>query len=90
MPKRKPKEDPTYLDQLGSREGLSIADQLWRENQKEFVLGRQLTAEEYHQLLQWTSDRLIETRELPPKLSADRSQAFENAFYLAFRHKGLL
>jgi hypothetical protein len=92
MTKQKPKDDPSYLDQLGAREGLAVAHELYRENQKEFESGRQLTVAEYQYLLKWASDRLIKTGELMSlkRMSTDRYNVFEHAFYTTIRQAGLL
>jgi hypothetical protein len=92
MPKQIDKSNPSYLGKLGTREGLSVARELYRENQKEFDGGRQLTVAEYHFLLKWTTDRLTKNGELPPikTLTTERYEAFEHDFYEALRHEGLL
>jgi hypothetical protein len=86
------KDDPTYLNQLGAREGLAVARELYRENQKEFEAGRQLTVAEYQYLLKWASDRLIKNGEMLPlkRMSTDRYNIFEHSFYSTIRHEGML
>jgi hypothetical protein len=92
MPKQVNKSDPNYLARLGAREGLAIAQELYRTNKKEIDEGRQLTIAEYQFLLKYTTDRLIKNGELPPlkSLSAERFEAFEHDFYSTILHEGLL
>jgi len=90
MPHQDFQYDHYYLDRLGTHEGSLIATQLYRENQQEFNSGRQLSPEEYKQILQWCIDRLLDEDKIPSKISTDRFHVFEQAFYLALRHKGLL
>ena len=90
MPKRIDKSHPSYLDKLGARERLSVAKELYQENQKEFDEGRQLTVAEYQFLLKWTTDRLHKNGELPLNLTTERFGAFELSFYTTLRHKDML
>ena len=92
MNKRVNKSDPNYLARLGAREGLAVAQELYRTNKEEIEKGRQLTVAEYQFLLKCTTDRLIKTGEIPPlkTLSAERFEAFEHDFYSTIRHEGLL
>ena len=90
MPKRIDKSHPSYLDQLGAREGLSVAKELYRENPKAFDESHQLTVAEYQFLLKWATDRLHKTGELPRNLTTERFGAFEHSFYSTLRHEGML
>jgi hypothetical protein len=78
------KSDPTYLDKLGTQEGLAVA--------RELDGGCQLTVAEYQYLLKWATDRLTKNGQLPPikTLTTERYQAFEHAFYKTIRREGLL
>jgi hypothetical protein len=86
------KSDPTYLDKLGTQEGLAVARELYRTNKKAIDGGCQLTVAEYQYLLKWATDRLTKNGQLPPikTLTTERYQAFEHAFYKTIRREGLL